>query len=168
MRKLSSWYVCIPVAVGLFLLDFITKKLVIHFLPSPQELFMGDGSDIVIFKNFFGIELSITHAINTGAAWGYFGQFPYLLLAFRIILISLLTGYLLFFRTPLQFRFPLMLILTGAVGNVVDFFLYGHVIDMIHFVFWGYSYPVFNIADSCIFVGTAMILILTLLEKEKT
>ncbi|MCB1080337.1 MAG: signal peptidase II, partial [Chlamydiia bacterium] len=42
------------------------------------------------------------------------------------------------------------------------------VIDMFHFVLWGYSFPVFNVADMMIFFGVATLLIQSLLEKVKT
>ncbi|MBU6446833.1 MAG: signal peptidase II, partial [Verrucomicrobia bacterium] len=60
--------------------------------------------------------------------------------------------------------FPIWLVVTGAIGNVLDYCLYGHVIDFIHFTFWGYSFPIFNVADSCITIG---ILTLLLLPKQK-
>ena len=59
-------------------------------------------------------------------------------------------------------------LLNAPIGNVLDFFLYRHVIDIIHFVFWGYDYPVFNVADSLIFIGTFLILFMTIREKETT
>ena len=43
--------------------------------------------------------------------------------------------------------------LAGALGNIVDSLFLGHVVDMIHVVFWGWDYPVFNVADSFIFLG---------------
>ena len=45
------------------------------------------------------------------------------------------------------------LILAGAISNVIDTFVYGHVVDMIHFTFWGYDYAVFNLADSAVCLG---------------
>lgn len=148
------------------MLDFITKQLVIQYIPSPYELFESRGEDVSIFHNFLGISCSITHAVNTGAAWGYFGNFPHALLVLRFFLICGLITYLVFWQMPAKFRLPLVLILSGAIGNVLDFFLYGHVIDMIHFVFWGYDYPVFNVADMLIFIGTFLILFMTIREKE--
>ena len=65
----------------------------------------------------------------------------------------------LFFGKVKERRIPLALILTGAVGNLFDFFLYGHVIDMFHLNFWGYSYPVFNFSDLLITSGIAWLLL---------
>lgn len=115
---------------------------------------------IGIFPDFHGIEFSIVHATNKGAAWGAFSEFSSWLLVLRILLI----GFLLFYyfkHQSLSIRFPLALIIAGALGNVIDIFLYGHVVDMIHFIFFGYDYPVFNIADSAICIGVALYLILS-------
>jgi len=98
------------------------------------------------------------HMTNKGAAWGVFSSFPELLIIFRIILIGALFYWLLFYSTTRKYQIAVLIILTGAIGNVVDFFLYGHVIDMIHFTFWGYDYPVFNLADSMIFLSTLFII----------
>jgi len=128
--------------------------MVVTYMP------FGETPEIELF-NFLGVRCSLTHAINTGAAWGAFGGFPDLLIVVRLVLISALILYMIFRPVAPLFRFPLLLIVAGAIGNVFDYFLYGHVIDMIHFVFWGYDYPVFNVADSMIFVGTFTILALS-------
>ena len=54
----------------------------------------------------------------------------------------------------------LWLIAVGAIGNALDYCLYGHVIDFIHFTFWGRTFPIFNLADTYITLG-AIWLILT-------
>jgi len=142
-----------------FLLDIITKQLVVHLFDLGQES--------VVVADFFGCRLSITYATNTGAAWGVFGDFPDLLLALRVVLIFGLVVYLAFFLKIPAFRLPLVLIIFGALGNVLDFFIYGHVVDMVHCQFWGYDYPVFNVADSMIFVGTIALLVISFWTDDK-
>jgi len=90
---------------------------------------------------------------NRGAAWGMFGSLQIPLVIFRIVVTLGLVGYLFFSPRSKPNQIPLVLIITGAFGNIIDYFRYGHVIDMFHFIFWGYSYPVFNIADVVIFCG---------------
>jgi signal peptidase II len=51
-----------------------------------------------------------------------------------------------------------MLIIAGGIGNILDYFIYGHVVDMFHFILWGYSFPVFNVADASIFMGIVSLL----------
>lgn len=114
---------------------------------------------IGVFKDFFGIEFSITHATNKGAAWGAFSDYSFFLLILRLVLIAALFFY--YQRATTAFRYALALIIAGAIGNVIDVFVYGHVVDMFHFVLWGYNYPVFNVADSAIFCGVFLYLALS-------
>jgi len=146
--------------IGLLVLvaDFLTKQYVQNHLPLMYgSIYPYRG--IAVFKDFFGIEFSLVHATNRGAAWGMFADFQFYLICLRIILIACLLIYLIFYNKHKGLTFPLVLITVGAFGNIVDYFLYGHVIDMFHFVFWGYSFPVFNVADSAICVGIFSLLI---------
>lgn len=121
---------------------------------------------IAIFSDFFGISFSLVHATNKGAAWGLFENFSDLLLIFRILSIVALFIYLLFFKPTLTRRISLALVAAGATGNVIDHFVYGHVVDMFYFTFWGYSYPVFNVADSAIFSGVAFMVLHSFFKKK--
>jgi signal peptidase II len=121
---------------------------------------------IGLFKNFFGIELSISHATNTGAAWGILGNHPLILITLRLLLIGGLSIYTFFYNEQKSWQPFLALILAGAIGNVIDFMFYGHVIDMIHLVMWGYDFPVFNIADSAITLAVFALFILSLMNPK--
>lgn len=114
---------------------------------------------IPVFHDLWGIDFSLDYVQNTGAAWGMFASFPVLLLVFRILAILLLAIYVSFFHKNPATTPPFLLIIAGALGNVADIFIYGHVVDMFHFVFWGYSFPVFNVADSAIFCGVVWLLL---------
>lgn len=141
------------------LLDFISKYLTVSNLPlisSGPYIYPYGG--IAVFKDFLGIEFSINHAINLGAAWSLFSDYTFLLTVSRIVLIAFLFYYVIFLNKDPLLRLPLTLILAGAVGNVLDIFFYGHVIDMFHFVLWGYDYPIFNLADTFICVGVILYL----------
>lgn len=63
---------------------------------------------------------------------------------------------------------PLSLILAGAVGNLQDRLAHGYVVDFIH-VHWreAWSFPIFNLADSLITVGTALLLVMSLAWPEE-
>ncbi len=110
--------------------------------------------------------MQITHAINTGAAWGVLADFPNALVLVRILLISALIIYFLGVNHRPSWNVPLCLIISGAIGNVIDYFYYGYVVDMLQFQFWGYDYPIFNIADSAIFIGSFWILLSASFEKS--
>ncbi len=151
----NGWF---AICLGLCLLgiDMTTKYYTQALLPSAlsSSPFYPYGG-IGVFKNFYGIEFSINHATNTGAAWGILHSYQVPLLAFRILLVAGLAVYALFLNRNPFLHVPLSLIIAGATGNIIDYFLYGHVIDMFHFIFWGWNYPVFNVADSAICIGIA-------------
>lgn len=154
------------VAFIILALDAATKYWTHTHLPLMQRdtLWYPYGG-IGVFKDFFGVEFSISHQINHGAAWGYFKQYQLPLLYVRIVLILALVGYALIFNKNSRLNIPFAMIIAGAVGNVIDYFMYGHVVDMIHFVLWGYDFPVFNIADSSIFLGICWFFLATPKEE---
>ncbi|CRX38740.1 signal peptidase II [Estrella lausannensis] len=141
----------------LIAIDQIVKFATVLNLPLVSMRTGYPYGGIGVFQNVMGVEFSLVHATNTGAAWSMFQDYPSILLFARIVLISLLVIYL-FFAYRDKIPLPWVLILSGAISNVIDHFLYGHVIDMFHFILWGYDYPVFNVADSLIVIG-AFILI---------
>lgn len=155
------------IGVIILVVDQISKGLVSIYLPqvSSSNMWYPYGG-IPLFHNFLGIEFSINHMTNTGAAWGLLEKTQFPLVFVRILLIFLLTLYLLFFNKSSQRAIPLILIIAGALGNVIDFFVYGHVIDMLHVVLWGIDFPVFNLADSAISIGVIWLLILSFFEKK--
>lgn len=157
------------ILIGLFilLLDQISKGLVHAYLPiMDSSLYWYPYGGIGVFKNFAGIEFSINYMTNTGAAWGVLGNYQTLLMILRIVLILGLFVYLFYYNSHSSWQIPLVLIIAGALGNVIDFFIYGHVVDMLHFVLWGYDFPVFNLADSSISIGIASLFLLSFFESH--
>lgn len=150
----------------LFCIDFSSKYWIYHHL-GHFPFFGVPHEEIKIFHNVFGIDFFITPVLNKGSAWGLFSSFPSFLLIVRSLLIGVLFFYAVFFNKRQERDLPLLLILTGALGNVVDGFLYGSVVDMFHFIFWGYSYPVFNVADSLIFIGIVSLILQMFYAKRK-
>lgn len=158
-KKLSLPWI---VGLSVFLIDAISKYLVVEYIPKTMSgNFWYPYGGIGVFQNFFGIEFSINHVVNYGAAWGSFSDHQNLLLYLRIFLVAGILAYLRFYNKNRSYEIPFSLIVAGAVGNIIDVFIYGHVIDMFHFVFFGFDYPVFNIADSAIFIGIAWLMLLS-------
>jgi signal peptidase II len=148
-------------ALSLFIADFFLKNYVqSHLALLSQDPYAG----ILIFRDWHGIDFQIVHHTNTGAAWGLLAQYQQPLLYARIAIIGGIVTTLIFNRKSSVWA-PLLFIAVGAIGNVIDTFRFGHVVDMFLFYFWGYQYPVFNIADSAIFLGISWILIQSLLQK---
>lgn len=107
-----------------------------------------------IFSNLFnGINFSLNLVKNKGAAWGLFQQYPQALTYTRIVIVAYLARKIFFSQIGTFKKLCFTLIGAGALGNLIDHFRYGYVVDMFHFTFWSYDFPVFNIADTCIFLG---------------
>jgi len=158
----SSRVTLFLLAWSIFFLDIGTKYYTAHFLPQldSRHLWFPYGG-IAIFHDFLGIDFSIVHATNRGIAWGMLSQYQLLLLCGRIILIGGLIVYALFINRNRRWDLPLALIITGAMANVLDYFIYGHVIDMFYFIFWNYHYPIFNVADSAICIGSFWLMLVS-------
>lgn len=164
--KLTHLFALLLLGIFILTADILSKYLVQLYLPivdgyHPEYPYGGIG----VFKDFFGIEFSICHTINKGAAWGILGNFQHTLLVVRIILILGVIAYLGFFNKDKSRQIPLVLIISGALGNILDYFRYGHVVDMFHFVLWGYDFPVFNLADTAIFLGVCWMMLLSFSMK---
>lgn len=162
--KRGLWAV-FPFLLGL---DIVSKMLAIAYVPSLsfyERTYPYGG--IPIFSDFLGIDFSLNYVVNTGAAWGFFSGHSGLLFSLRAAIILALFAYLLFFRHGPRMKFPLWLVVTGAVGNAIDYCVYGHVIDFLHFVFWGYSFPIFNLADSCITLGVLFLFLFSGASKKQ-
>lgn len=165
--KSSFAFKAVLMGVIVLVVDQLTKFLTYQYIPlMDRSSYWYPYGGVGIFKNFLGIEFSISHMTNKGAAWGAFGEYQVLLVVLRIALIIGLLGYAYSLKNKGRWLVPLSLIIAGAIGNVVDFFVYGHVVDMLHVVLWGYDFPVFNIADSAISIGIVLWFILSLCDQE--
>ncbi len=141
-------------------LDLITKLIVDYNLTYADR--------VPVIEGFF----YLTHVRNAGAAFGMFADADPVLRRIFFIGISVVAiGIILSFFRQLApgdrlSSLALGLILGGAVGNLTDRIARDEVVDFLHFRLWGgYSWPDFNLADSFIVVGVA-ILILELLATE--
>ncbi|NGX46315.1 MAG: Lipoprotein signal peptidase [Chlamydiae bacterium] len=151
--------------IGVFALDFLSKQLVDAFLPMIQWGAAFPYGGISIFNHFLGMSCALVHTTNTGAAWGLFSSFSYILVALRLVAGAFLIWKAV--QEPAR-RLPFLLIAAGAIGNAVDAFRFGHVVDMILLKFGSYTYPVFNIADSSICVGVGLLILKLALRRHES
>ncbi|MFH1858454.1 MAG: signal peptidase II [Candidatus Omnitrophota bacterium] len=135
--------------LAVLLLDQISKHLILRTMVFNQS--------IPVVPSVFHLTL----VANTGVAFGLFkGKAELFVL---VGLVALLWIALFVRRRAIQNRLALLalaLVSGGAVGNLLDRFRYGYVVDFLDFRVW----PVFNVADTCISVGTVLFLI-TCLKK---
>lgn len=119
--------------------------------------------------------LDFTHVRNPGGAFSFFAGAPvFQRMVFFLGTTTLAIVLLLFFfrRLPEDARLSavaLGAILGGAVGNMIDRIAYGAVIDFIDVHLWGgYTWPTFNLADSFIVVGVAVLILETFFGPEES
>lgn len=132
---------------------------------------LGFADRIPVVDGFF----YITHVRNPGAAFGLFNTAPAALRLTAFIGITLVAIAMIFsFYRRLApgerlSALSLGLILGGAGGNLVDRVFRGEVVDFLHFRLWGgYTWPDFNLADSFIVVGVALLVVELLASEGET
>ncbi|WP_236620621.1 signal peptidase II [Basilea psittacipulmonis] len=135
-------------------------------------------SKTLVFSRFtYGERLEIlpvfdlTLVFNRGAAFGFLSDHDGWQRWFFLILavgISIILGVLTYKpSTPKWRAIAYSLIMAGALGNAIDRFLHGYVIDFI-LVYWNeYFFPAFNFADSCITIGVILLIIEELFFSRK-
>ena len=134
------------------LLDHISKFMIEH----TMEL----GASIPIIKGVF----HLTYILNPGAAFGILENQRLFFILIAVFMV-LMVGYL-YPRIPQKFkvmRMGVALLLSGAIGNLIDRIKTGLVVDFFDFRIW----PIFNIADICIVLGVGMIIYAMLCAEKK-
>ncbi|MGN7618782.1 MAG: signal peptidase II [Ehrlichia sp.] len=111
--------------------------------------------------------LQLTTVWNTGISFGVLHSFKYSNVVFCTI--SIVITFILFYLLLCSFdRGPLSVIIGGSIGNIVDRIRYGAVCDFIDFYVNTWHWPAFNLADSFIFLGVAVILGKNLITSKLT
>lgn len=159
------------IATIVLLLDQLTKLWIVKNIPFKSYYYPQDADVIEIIEGFF----YIVHIGNEGAAWGIFSGHGEILAIFTLIALGAIYKFrhsLELHRKAVQIGFGMLI--GGALGNLVDRIVRGHVIDFLDFHF-GFTiplvlpsgrYPAFNIADCGIVIGV-IIYVLTGLFYSK-
>ncbi|MBR0575419.1 signal peptidase II [Proteiniclasticum sp. BAD-10] len=137
-------------------LDILTKQWAMNGL-KPQ-------GDITVIPGFF----DLAYLENRGAAFGIFqGKVVLLVLVTFVVLSILFLNYLKTPKKSLLFTWSNALILTGALGNLLDRVRLGYVVDFLSLHYKNqYYFPTFNVADICITFGTGLLILYILKEVE--
>lgn len=158
------------ISIPLYLLDRVTKYLVMHSIDPDQPL--------IIVPDFFHL-VNIT---NTGAAFGSFKNNNAFFIAISCVALLfalvLLVGHRhkaaesksLWWTRDMWRDLSLSLLLAGVFGNLTDRTLYGHVIDFLLFdlhVPFAHPWPAFNVADSCICIAVVFFIVHSFRQEKK-
>ncbi|WP_288158976.1 signal peptidase II [Faecalibaculum rodentium] len=124
---------------------------------------MRPGQSIVIIPKLF----ELTYLQNTGAGFSIFEGYgkPFFAVLTVIAMAVMLWAYIK--AKPPGLQMSLALIFAGALGNFIDRMALGYVVDFFHFYIFGWSFPVFNIADICITLGFVFLVIDMLREEHE-
>lgn len=105
---------------------------------------------------------SLVRVHNTGAAFSFLadagGWQRWFFIAVGIVATVIIVRLLKRHATEPRLAFSLALVLGGALGNVIDRVVLGHVVDFLYFHYKSFAWPAFNVADSAITVGAALLI----------
>jgi signal peptidase II len=143
---LRKW---LGLALAVIVVDHLTKWWVSSVL---------DFHEFVPVLPFF----SLVRVHNTGAAFSFLadagGWQRWFFIAVGIVATVIIMRLLKRHAHEPRLAFALALVLGGALGNVIDRVLLGHVVDFLYFHYRGFAWPAFNVADSAISVGAALLI----------
>lgn len=134
--------------VVLIAIDQVSKRIMLDLVFDPPA--------IISVTSFF----NLVPVWNRGISFGLFGGAEtsrWILVVLALAIVALLLVWLLRAGQGVV-RFALLLVIGGALGNVIDRIVYGAVVDFIDIHGFGWHWPAFNVADMAIVVGTAMLL----------
>ncbi len=137
------------IAIAWFIADRVTKALVDNGINQAGAVV---GNSIA--------ELFRVHLVyNTGGAWSIFAGATFVLGAFSVLMCATLITFAVVQRAHITWLeiIGLALVVSGGLGNAVDRFLLGHVVDFIDLAF--IDFPVFNVADIGVTCGIVVFLI---------
>jgi signal peptidase II len=146
MKRLRHWLGLSAIVIGL---DLFTKHLVQSALAYGEHIVVTPFFDLVLFHN-----KGAAFSLLAGAG----GWQRLLFSAFAVIASVIIVRLLQNHPEQKLFCFALSLVLGGALGNLYDRVTLGYVVDFLFFHYQGWYWPAFNVADSAICVGVALLL----------
>ncbi|MFN3710554.1 MAG: signal peptidase II [Alishewanella aestuarii] len=141
------WWWLILLLIGL---DHLTKQLV------HQNMALYDSIELLPFFN-------LTYVRNYGAAFSFLsdagGWQRWFFTILAVVISSVIAVWMSRLpRQQIKLGLALSLVFAGAIGNLIDRSINGYVTDFFHLYYQTWHYPAFNIADSAICIGAALII----------
>jgi len=154
----SNLWPWLGIALAIILFDQFTKTLIIG------NFELGDSRTVTSFFN-------VVRVHNTGAAFSFLagasGWQRWFFVGIGAVATVFIVWMLRNHGGQRLFSWALSLILGGAIGNVIDRLLHGHVVDFIQVHYGGWYFPSFNVADSAITVGAVLLILDELLRVRR-
>ena len=134
--------------------DQITKALAVAYL-----------KPIATFPIIEGV-FHLTYRINYGAAWSMFSDQPWVFMTVSsVAIIGILVYYFWDKKLTPAIRYPLLMIVGGGIGNMIDRLFVGYVVDFLDARI--INFPVFNVADCFVTVGAFLLFLVILLDTVR-
>lgn len=150
VNHLKKWYWGLGMLFLIFLLDQISKYCILNIVNLPQK-----GSVPVL--PFFNFTMVWNRAITFGML-GQFGSWGSVIFSVSAFVIAASLFIWMIRARKIWVIMSLGAIVGGALGNILDRLRFGAVVDFIHFHVAGWSWYVFNVADSAIVCGVIILL----------
>jgi len=156
MIKVVRWYL---LALVVFAIDQVTKMIAVSKLHYAEQV-----------EVFYGFNWTLLY--NKGAAFSFLAEAGGWQRWFFIILtVTVVTGIIIWIRkiaaNQCWLASALALVLGGALGNLYDRVVLGHVVDFIQWYYQSWYWPAFNIADAAICIGAVMLILEGWVTKPK-
>jgi signal peptidase II len=153
---MAKW---LTISAAVIVFDQLTKWLISSWLSLYETV------EVIPYFN-------LTLAHNTGAAFSFLAQAGGWQRWFFVgLALVISTGLIIWLRKVKDNNLEslsISLILGGAIGNVIDRFLLGYVVDFLDVYYGNYHWPAFNIADSAIVVGAVLLILDSFKSKPET
>ena len=145
----------ISLFIAVVAFDQVTKTIV------KQAMTLGESIPVI------GDAVRITFVENDGIAFGLHVKNAVIFTAISILACILIMVYLWKQRKEgAWLKASLVLVLGGAIGNVIDRVLFGKVVDFIDVGYKTLRWPVFNVADSAVVIGMGIMIVLMIREEK--
>jgi len=145
--NLALW---LALALVVIVLDQFAKTLILGYFQ------LGDSRQVTSFFN-------VVRVHNSGAAFSFLagaaGWQRWFFVGLGLLAAGFIVWMLRSHATQKLFCFAITMIMGGALGNVIDRLLHGHVVDFIQLHWEGSYFPSFNLADSAITLGAALLIV---------
>ena len=159
IKVIKEYFIVIISFSGVFLIDLLSKNKIISIF-----------KDGVVEKIYVNEYLDFILVFNTGISYGLFsggGDFQkWILISLSILIVIFLLSFIRNESSILS-KLSISFIIGGALGNVLDRFTYGAVVDFISLHAKGFSWYIFNIADMFIVAGVILFILSQFILSKK-
>lgn len=155
------WRLSLLIA-GIIIVDQITKAVI------QSQYYLGESTHVL--NGFF----NITYVRNPGAAFGFLASAPDIIRKPLFLLVPVIACVWLVYliwqsrKGPALLSYAYALIFAGAVGNLIDRFSLGYVVDFLDFFYKENHFPAFNVADSSITIAAFLLIIDFFINLKKS